>query len=259
MIRAVTIETPTLDRLSTTDPLTDESIAYATPSATPPEDDKITKATSKSVQFTMSSAAEYELDCPPKELTPMPPQVARERFPVTETQRPEKEAATEETKHNTATLAEWEADFDSFLCSDEESEELECMLFSRKKGRRSSGFFSPPLTLLLPEDQQGECDAEVNTSMASLAVRSPCFSRSPQDSDDAIFTANTLLDYPSTPSSMHISPPSDVRLDTVNSTGGALVEQPHNESSPPLDASRQLHGALERCADDENVSQFVRV
>jgi hypothetical protein len=189
----------------------------------------------------------------------MPPQVARERFPVTEPPRPEKDAAAEETKHNTATLAEWEADFDSYLSSDEESVELESMLFSRKKGRRSSGFFSPSLTLLLPGDQQGECDIEVNTSMASLAVRSPCYSRSPQDSDDRTCTDNTRLDYPSTPSSMHISPPSDVRLDNVNSTGGALVEQPHMETSPPLDASRQLHGALERCAHDENVSQLVRV
>jgi hypothetical protein len=206
----------------------------------------------------MPSAVEYEIDCPPKELTPMPSDIARERFPVVP-KSPEKEEFTEQTKHNTATLAEWEADFDAYLSSDDEaSEELETMLFSRKRGRRNSGFFSPSPTLLLPQDQQGDFDAEVNTSMASLAVRSPCYS--PQDLEDH----ETSENYPSTPSDMHISPPSDIHLNTVNSTGGALVEPTsHIETSPELDASRQLHGALERCADhaaeNEIVSQSVIV
>jgi hypothetical protein len=270
MIRAVTIETPTLDRLSSKNSL--ESSAYATPSATPPQQFETETAanakpsSSKSVQFGMPSAVEYEIDCPPKELTPMPSDICRERFPVVP-KSPEREEFTEQTKHNTATLAEWEADFDAYLSSDddEESEELETMLFSRKRGRRNSGFFSPSPTLLLPQDQQVDCeedDAEVNTSMASLAVRSPGCS-SPRDHK------TTSADYPSTPSSgsmMHVSPPSDaVHLNSVNSMGGALVEPlvSHTETSPDLDASRQLHGALERCADhaaeNEIVSQSVIV
>jgi hypothetical protein len=252
MIRAVTIETPTLDRLSSKDSL--ESSAYATPSATPPHEVEIAAkaSSSKSVQFGMPSAVEYEIDCPPKELTPMPSDIVRERFPVAP-KSPEREESTEQTKHNTATLAEWEADFDAYLSSDdEESEELETMLFSRKKGRRNSGFFSPSPTLLLPQDQQVDFDSEVNTSMASLAVRSPCFS--PQDLE----VHETSESYPSTPSGMHVSPPSDIHLNSVNSTGGAHVEPlSHTETSPDLDASRQLHGALERCADHAAENEFV--
>ena len=213
MIRAVTLETPTMDRLAKDPPKSElKSVTYAS----------------------LASAAEYELDCPPMELTPLPSEVAKERFPVSEPveESPEK-VATEETKHNTAILAEWEDTFDSYLSSDDEEssgEELESMLFSRKN-RRKSGIFSPE------ESLQDEDEVEVN--MASLAVESP--SRCLDDTPTAC---------PQSPAStIDTTPPSDVRLEAVIfPTGGG------NSSMNP---SRQLHGDLERCAEDSGVSDTV--
>lgn len=268
MVRAVTLETPTLDRLSTDNPSTAElpipPNAFETPSNTPP-DAVIKKSTcSKSVQFGMASAAEYELDRPPKELTPMPSEVAKERFPLTEPVQDDQEA-TEETKHNSATLAQWDNDFDSYLSSDDDDEsssgeELESMLFSRKrKNRRNSGFFSPDTaSLLLPEDNTEEtsqdCDLSTDVNMASLAVRSP------MDMEEKTVQVTGIpskrLELSPQSSSMDTTPPSEIQLGTVNSTGGALAEANRRDGAT-LIPSRQLHGALERCAEDENVSQSL--
>jgi len=268
MVRAVTLETPTLNRLSTDNPQTVElptqPTAFETPSNTPPDAVIKKKSTSsKSVQFGMASAAEYELDCPPKELTPMPSEVAKERFPLTEPVAPE--AATEETKHNSATLAEWDNDFDSYLSSDDDDddesssgEELESMLFSRKrKNRRSSGFFSPDATslLLLPEDSEEtqDCDLSPDVNMASLAVRSPLCKDLEEEGKAVEVSGAKRLDLSPQSSSMDTTPPSEIQLGTVNSTGGALAEANPRDATT-LIPSRQLHGALERCAEDENVS-----
>lgn len=264
-----------MDRLSSTgdNPSTVElpiqANAFETPSNTPPDAVVQKSASSKSVQFGMASAAEYELDCPPKELTPMPSEVAKERFPLTMQEFPETKEATEETKHNSATLAEWDNDFDSYLSSDDDDEssgeELESMLFSRKrKSRRNSGFFSPDTaSLLLPAEdesvQEGEdCDLSTDVNMASLAVRSPLCENMEGKTVEISDGANKRLELssPSSSSNMDTTPPSDVQLGTVHSTGGALAEaNPRGGGEAPMISSRQLHGALERCAEDENVSQ----
>jgi hypothetical protein len=258
MVRAVTLETPTLNRLSIT--------TFETPSNSPDDDTVVVvhkSTSSKSVQFGTPSAAEYDKDGPPKELTPMPSEVAKERFPLT---APVQEEATEETKCNSATLAEWDNDFDSYLNDDdddEEDDELETMLFSRKS-RRSSGFFSPDAaSLLLPsssspdEDddstmmQQQEQDYCCDVNMASLAVRSPVDA----DMEGTITTLQQKEQFSWPQESMDTTPPSDCQLASVHSTGGAFVPDAtmnHPREQVPMIPSRQLHGALERCARDEH-------
>lgn len=267
MVRAVTLETPTFHRLSSAAP------TFETPSNSP--DDNVVVAhkrstTCKTVQFGTPSAAEYETDGPPKELTPMPSEVAKERFPLT---APVQKEATRETKSNSATLAEWDNDFDSYLNNsddDEDEDELETMLFSRKS-RRNSGYFSPnAASLLLPSttplDENDsfrmppENDDCSDVNMASLAVQSPC--------DMDLEGATMWQEEPcqelsswSAPSesnkTMDTTPPSDCQLASVHSTGGAFVSDTtmtHPREEAPMIPSRQLHGALERCAQDEHVS-----
>lgn len=270
MIRAVTMETPTLDRLPTNNAHTAErpipANAFGTPSNSPPDDAVIKKNNStKTVQFGTPSAAEYEKDCPPKELTPMPSEVAKQRFPLTEPiQQEEEEEAIEETKHNSATLAEWDNDFDSYLSSDddeddESDEELESLLFSRKcKSRRNSGFFSLDSSyLLLPSSEETEemqnYDLSTDVNIESLAVRSPlCEDALDGAPMDLGSLPSKRLDLSQQSNSMDTTPPSDFQLSNVNSTGGALPDA--NPREAPMIPSRQLHGALERCAKDDNVS-----
>ena len=253
--QSVTLETPTLNRLSIDNPATAElpnqPNAFETPSNTPPDVIIKKKETSKMVQFGIASAAEYELDRPPKELTPMPSEVAKERFPLSEPSQEQPEA-TQETKHNSALLAEWDNDFDSYLSSDDDddessTEELESMLFSRKRqNRRSSGFFTPDTScLLLPEDNDDSQDSDLSPdiNMASLAVQSPLC----KDFKEA---GPKRLDLSP---NMDTTPPSEYRMDSVNSTGGAVVDAKHPAEGPVI-PSRQLHDALERCVEDESVS-----
>jgi hypothetical protein len=71
-----------------------------TPSNSP--DDIVAVNKSKTVQFGTPSAVEYETDGFTKELTPMPPEVAKERFPLkvpeVDEERRERAAARRESR-----------------------------------------------------------------------------------------------------------------------------------------------------------------
>lgn len=208
-----------------------------------------TASHSKKVQFGQTSAAEYERDGPSGQLTPLPKEVAEERFPVTERQQtsPERKE-TEETKQNSAILAEWEQDFDSYLGSSddddetEEEEDLELMLFSRKRSRRESSIFCPAGrkgALLLPDadetTEQRDDSVAVSNTLATLAVDSPPpMQRTPQREGDM---ANS-----------DATPPSDVHLHRVNSSGGALTEKESEQINMQV---RPIQGALDKCVEDE--------
>lgn len=209
----------------------------------------------------MAQAAEYELDCPPVEMTPMPLEEAKERFPLTE-RKVEEQEATEETKHNSATLAEWDNDFDSYLSSEDDDDsssdgdESIQEQQQRRRSRRSSGFFSPDTAALLLPQEEGsspqECDLSTDVNMASLNVRSPIANLEGTTVEIGGRTSQSPSCNNNT--SMDTTPPSDIQLGTVHSTGGALTEANPNREAPII-SSRQLHGALERCAKDENVSE----
>ena len=79
----------------------------------------------KCVQFGLPSAVEFETTRPTIELTPLPSEQARERFPLDQKRDSddESEELHEETARNAAILAEWDDDFDSILDISETEED----------------------------------------------------------------------------------------------------------------------------------------
>ena len=152
--------------------------AYSTPS--PGESLSPAMTPSRKVQFGHSMAAEFIAEEPTGALTPMPIDVARERFPIEQKNNTQEELAeTAETKCNTSILSEWEQDFDE-LIKDDDDEELEAMLFTettrrnKRNGttrRRDSTVFtpSPGSKGLLQDDIEGMPQAMVT----SLQMDSP--------------------------------------------------------------------------------------
>mmetsp|Transcript_26046 Transcript_26046/g.36732 ORF Transcript_26046/g.36732 Transcript_26046/m.36732 type:complete len:872 (+) Transcript_26046:26-2641(+) len=151
----------------------------------------------KTVQFGSTTAAEYEIDGPTDNMTPLAPEVANMRFPVLpkegDEEAEEERETSEETKRNSEILAQWEDSFDACIDDDDDddddddSEEDDPMddddedggLFGsrsnrrlgrhnrgsnqkspRDNRRRSSGIFSPSegSTSLLDDDDDDEED-----------------------------------------------------------------------------------------------------
>ena len=188
----------------------DSPRGFSTPRSTPDEPLPHKCSHAKSVQFGVTQAAEYDLGAPAAKFTPLPAEVARERFPLTNKKEEEEgeEEEIAETKVNSAMLAEWENDFDSLVDDSEESEQ-ESSRSSRKrqsskrdrshkkhsksKGssskrserRRSSAFCSPGQAKVLYDPaSDGESASDVTTpdkqstamvldDMADLSMKSP--------------------------------------------------------------------------------------
>jgi hypothetical protein len=128
------------------------------------------------VQFGLPHVAEFEADHPAASLTPMPDKLAAERFPI-EDSREQSSTMIQETKNNSAVLAEWEDSFELFV--DDENDEDGDTTFSlpappsRKRERRDSSFFSPSegsISLLdcSSEDDLMGTDGNVDDSMLDL-------------------------------------------------------------------------------------------
>eukprot|EP00978_Attheya_sp_CCMP212_P035364 scaffold153556_cov45-Attheya_sp.AAC.2 len=97
--------------------------------STPTETRKIEHQTSdekRIVKFGFPSAAEFDTNQPTVQLTPLPSDFVRERFPVEEkVESPEEEEFHRETARNAAVLAAWEDDFDSYLEDEDQSHDVE--------------------------------------------------------------------------------------------------------------------------------------
>uniref|UniRef100_A0A6U3ZNC4 Uncharacterized protein n=1 Tax=Ditylum brightwellii TaxID=49249 RepID=A0A6U3ZNC4_9STRA len=102
------------------------------------EDDDSVGREKLNVKFGSPSVAEFEEDRPTVELTPLPSEFARQRFPVEEVEEPEQNVEMhQETVRNAALLAEWESDFDSFLEDDDEGSDNDG---SDDEGMNQGGF-----------------------------------------------------------------------------------------------------------------------
>uniref|UniRef100_A0A7S2U9Z1 Spc7 kinetochore protein domain-containing protein n=1 Tax=Attheya septentrionalis TaxID=420275 RepID=A0A7S2U9Z1_9STRA len=97
--------------------------------STPTETRNIEHQTSEEkriVKFGLPSAAEFDFNQPTIQLTPLPSDFVRERFPVEEkVESPEEEEFHRETARNAAVLAAWEDDFDSYLEDEDQSHAVE--------------------------------------------------------------------------------------------------------------------------------------
>jgi hypothetical protein len=100
------------------------------------------------VQFGSPQAAEYEIDGPSAQLTPLPSDVTRKRYSMEQKVVPEcEEELTEETKANSALLAEWEEGFDEPRASRGRR---------KNKNRRDSSLFTPSPDSSLLDSHDGD-------------------------------------------------------------------------------------------------------
>lgn len=102
------------------------------------------------VQFGSPQAAEYEIDGPSAQLTPLPSDVTRKRYSMEQKVVPEcEEELTQETKNNSAMLAEWEEGFD---------EPRPSRGRRKNKNRRDSSLFTPSPDSSLLNSRDGDME-----------------------------------------------------------------------------------------------------
>lgn len=117
---------------------------FSTPQGNDNDIESWSSDVNRSVKFGDSSAAEFESSRPTVELTPLPPEQAREQFRVDDKKVESDEESVElhhETARNADTLAQWEDDFDSF-CDERDSdddEHLEALVQRKRPNARGSG------------------------------------------------------------------------------------------------------------------------
>ncbi|CAJ1958632.1 unnamed protein product [Cylindrotheca closterium] len=144
---------------------------FKTPPAFPQKQPR-RNGTKKNVQFGFPQAVEYEIDEPSRCLSVLPLDVAIARYPMgPKEDTPVEEEMTQETKKNSALLAEWEDDFD----------EPRPRSRRNQKNRRTSSLFKPTPIKTNGDDMRPDLDevitpspsAEVSATLASLSMTSP--------------------------------------------------------------------------------------
>lgn len=228
----------------------------------------------KSVKFGFPSAAEFESTRPTVELTPLPSDKARERFPVEENDDSSDDESAElhkETARNGALLALWEDDFDDYIddnieiddeCSDDE--ESKNMLVSRRgrrsscsirsRDRRSSLFYSKNGKSLVESNQ---LDDKTIIPRTSLQMGSPCTKET--------FTLTSSHSDESETDSMQYSSPSmneSLRLSTSDSDASKITPNADVQSSSSLLRSVHSEGGASigrnRRTCDEDTTQELK-
>lgn len=236
------------------------------------------------VQFGSPRAAEYDIDGPVAQLTPLPSDVTRKRYSMdAKEQCKEEEEMTLETKRNSAVLAEWEDELEPTMSASRRRQ-------VQRKNRRSSGRFTPsPMPSMASEDNEtAEVDYQrlpspstmIMEDLASLCVNSPATNGKPTDGETMAQSSSTPVSMGSDESlsafdsSMqgNITSQFAISLDVVNTTGGAMDTTPprvetqiftgnpstsskassqSTETTPPpsnmnLDTIHSVGGALDR-------------
>ena len=259
---------------------------FKTPPTSPEEMEETQELSSKRkknarVQFGSIEAAEFEVDGPAGKLTPMPSRVARERYSMDGKEETEVEVEiTQETKQNSALLAEWEDEF----------EQPRSTSRRRRKNRRSSSLFLPSPMLASKEidsdsrnthpDPMQQASSAPSPSvvlmkeLASLKMGSPAkeskytsesshstVTNSKHASDHILFEENddtaefrvSLNAVHSTGGAMDTTPPQQSQHDTpqssVLSVSRRLSSSSADTTPPPtnvsLDAIHSVGGALD--------------
>mmetsp|Transcript_10031 Transcript_10031/g.14187 ORF Transcript_10031/g.14187 Transcript_10031/m.14187 type:complete len:1214 (+) Transcript_10031:117-3758(+) len=235
--------------------------------STPLLNDSDTKI-KKNVKFGLPSAAEFDLEQPVSQMTPLPSQVAKERFPIELNDQDsdnESEQMHKETARNAATLAMWDDDFDSYI-DDEDDVEVNSWndgveeglnpnksspFFFRKRkskrnNRRSSTFFSKKGYSLINENSthdQDDCGSIENnlnrnaTDLSSFCTSSPRTSMSHKSRSKTNNDFENSIDK-DTPN-LDRSSLSSV-LQTLHSSGGAEIGQESAMHDEEDDCNQEL-------------------
>ncbi len=239
----------------------------------------------KSVKFGYASAAEFESSRPTVELTPLPTDTARERFPVEERDDSSDDGSTEmhrETARNAERLALWDDDFDDFVdndiamdddCSDDErNSRMSVSSRDRRSERRSSVFYSKGGGSLIEKGKRAEpsgrdTDHESmqryderrfsSISQVSLQTVSPSIERSPYRLSSESDTSK--------PNSLEFSSPSvseSFRLSTSDSDVSKITPTAAVQSSSLLLRSVHSEGGASvvrnRFACHEDITQDLK-
>jgi hypothetical protein len=123
-----------------------------------------TSATPKHVKFGTVDAAEFDLERPAVEFTPLSTEVTQAKYSIEKKYQQsvqaevEEEEMNEETKQNTATLAEWDETFDEWEddinVESKNNKRDSSSNRTRRNNRRSSTFFSKTSKNLIVKDEE---------------------------------------------------------------------------------------------------------
>jgi hypothetical protein len=228
------------------------------------------------VQFGSPQAAEYEIDGPSAQLTPLPSDVTRQRYSMEQkVVLLEEQELTQETKANSAVLAEWEEGFEELPRAASRGRR------GKHKNRRDSGLFTPsPDSLsgsLYSQDGDDEMEERTpprkplaveteNTSpsmmvmenLASLrmspmkreeAMLSPTLANDNDDDDDTFTLQNKENSWRRASDSSNLSSPS---MNTSASDQSTVVTSPNHHGTAELVVNLQsIHsdgGAMDNTA-----------
>ena len=197
------------------------------------------------VQFGSPQAAEYQVDGPPGQLTPMPSREARERYSMKDKHVTlAEEEITQETKQNSALLAEWEEEL-----APSSSRRKRNHHRRQKKNRRDSSVFVPSPIILAAvalEQQYNDNDhsnepscasspsVAIMENLASLRMGSSPLSKEQESPETTMESSSSSLspDFCCPPNHNVDTVEFRVNLESVNAIGGAMDTTPPPQSAP---------------------------
>jgi hypothetical protein len=224
---------------------------FSTPKSSPTDDilmPRVTSSHNRTVKFGPPSAVEFEADNPAGALTPVPAQVALKRFPV---ENREEEITNldmlQQTKDNSAVLAEWDDSFSIFEDDEDEDGDIHTSYDlpappSRKRERRSSAYFSPS------DGSTGLLDYSSDDDNMTLTNTSMLTNTSTITHDDP----DSSLDMPMMESLTVQSPPLDVSLQSVNRSGAAALATTKDADEQSPDDVREWYDSSDSVGRCEN-------
>ena len=225
--------------------------SYKTPPASPLKKRKSRSGRpKKNVQFGLPQAAEYDIDQPSGQLTPMPSDVTKQRYSMDiKEQTKVEEEMTQETKQNSILLAEWEEEF----------EEPRSSSRRRRKNRRSSALFTPSPNLKSDRDDNDERNLDQTTLMldSALEAQSPSVQVAETLASLTMASPASTSESAAKPLTRELTAEFEVDLNQINSSGGAMDITPPQtnqsagqEITPPpssvsLESIHTVGGALD--------------
>ena len=172
---------------------------------------------SKQVQFGSPSVVEYVIGEPSQALTPLPTEVARQRYPMDQKKESaQEEEMTAETKHNNSILAQWDDAFDQSDSAGGKSPvgrrrstgSSSSSRRRKREGRRSSSIFSPkPIRLVDTEEDEMDTSSDQQKTCAADEIKER--ETSPPASVPVVSEVSPSVEVASNLASLSMSPNDD--------------------------------------------------
>lgn len=219
-----------------------------------------TSATPKHVKFGTVDAAEFDLERPAVEFTPLSTEVTQAKYSIEKKYQQsvqaevDEEEMNEETKQNTATLAEWDETFDEWeddIQVESKNNKRDCTSNrTRRNNRRSSSFFSKTCENLITKDEEDleECGDNGSQTKPSSPNSSPSHfsevSRLSKDEELQLFSDEVQT--------------SPIENCTTNDILRALLPNNLNECSSPLLFNNRDSGTISSNSSSDRALASLR-